>query len=167
MVKMAQETWPITKLAITPEAETEIEKECKAKPVQVEILSICSGEDDALLYNRFQDWEAIINITAYIYRIYRRGKKETACMQSRYLMTEERIKAIEFWIKYEQQRFYQAEIESIKAGEKLPHESNISDLRPFLDKNGLLRVGGRIGKSSLAYGTKHQYIIPRKSRLSY
>lgn len=32
---------------------------------------------------------------------------------------------------------------------------------------GLLRVGGRIDKASLAYNNKHQYIIPKKSQLSF
>ena len=36
----------------------------------------------------------------------------------------------------------------------------------FLDANGILRVGGRIRRSSLSYGGKHPIILPRKGHVS-
>ena len=35
-----------------------------------------------------------------------------------------------------------------------------------LDSEGILRVGGRLGNSSLPYGLKHPIILPRHSRLT-
>ena len=37
---------------------------------------------------------------------------------------------------------------------------------PFLNANGILRVGGRIRRSSLLYSTKHHIILPRKGHVS-
>lgn len=62
---------------------------------------------------------------------------------------------------------FKTEIERIKSGDKLPSKSTIASLRPILDKNNILRVGGRIDKANIAYQQRHQYIIPSKSRLSF
>ncbi|XP_062704207.1 uncharacterized protein LOC134286589 [Aedes albopictus] len=52
----------------------------------------------------------------------------------------------------------QDEIDRLQAGEPC---KRIGNLNPFLD-DGLLRVGGRIRHSKLAYEVKHQWIVPDK-----
>ena len=42
----------------------------------------------------------------------------------------------------------------------------LSSLDPFLDEDGLLRVGGRLRKSSEEFGIKHPLILPKKAHLS-
>lgn len=42
--------------------------------------------------------------------------------------------------------------------------SSLYQLDPFLDANGIIRVGGRIKRSSLSYGAKHPIVLPRKGR---
>ncbi|XP_030834543.1 uncharacterized protein LOC115921321 [Strongylocentrotus purpuratus] len=44
--------------------------------------------------------------------------------------------------------------------------SRLSQLYPFLDKQDLLRVGGRMKRSEMVYGVKHPIILPKGSRLS-
>ena len=44
--------------------------------------------------------------------------------------------------------------------------SSLYQLDPFLDANGILRVGGRIRRSSLSYGAKHPIILPRKGHVT-
>lgn len=70
-------------------------------------------------------------------------------------------------MKFEQSKAFKKEIECIKAGDALPKNSQIASLRPKLDANGILRVGGRIDKANISYAEKHQYIVPHRSRLSY
>lgn len=43
--------------------------------------------------------------------------------------------------------------------------SSLYQLDPFLDASGVLRVGGRIKRSSLSYGAKHPIILPRKGHI--
>ncbi|KAK3709218.1 hypothetical protein QZH41_004582 [Actinostola sp. cb2023] len=43
--------------------------------------------------------------------------------------------------------------------------SSLYRLDPFLDKEGLLRVGGRLRHASLPYEAKHPVIVPRKGHL--
>lgn len=94
-------------------------------------------------------------------------QKQRASKRTRFITHDERKKATEFWIKFEQNKTFAKEVRCIKEGDTLPSKSTIISLRPFLDENGLLRVGGRIGKAHAAYESKHQYIIPHKSRLSF
>lgn len=45
-------------------------------------------------------------------------------------------------------------------------KSKIYSLDPFIDKDGCLRVGGRLENSSLNFDGKHPYIIPAKTHLT-
>lgn len=39
-------------------------------------------------------------------------------------------------------------------------------LDPFLDENGVIRVGGRVRRANLPFATKHPVILPRKSHIT-
>ena len=49
--------------------------------------------------------------------------------------------------------------------EAIKKASSLYQLDPFLDANGILRVGRRIRHSSLSYGAKHPIILPRKGHV--
>lgn len=53
-----------------------------------------------------------------------------------------------------------------KLTSKRPIPKPFQKLRPFIGKNGLLRVGGRLSRSSLNYDQKFPAILPRKHRLT-
>ena len=57
------------------------------------------------------------------------------------------------------------EVESrnhLKERRKLLRSSNIVKLDPFLDQDGILRVGGRLNRSSLTFEEKHPILLPKK-----
>ncbi|XP_064623536.1 uncharacterized protein LOC135485423 [Lineus longissimus] len=65
-------------------------------------------------------------------------------------------------IKHEQERFYRSEIMALNSG-GVKGTSSIQRRDPYME-DGLLRVGGRLGKAaSLTKEQKHQILIPRKS----
>ncbi|XP_055309640.1 uncharacterized protein LOC129573278, partial [Sitodiplosis mosellana] len=166
-LKLDESKWPKPKLEVSPKHHDEITKECKAKVYAVQTADMTAGVERETVYNKFEDWDKIINVTAYALRVIRRMKKEVDNLSGRYLSADERNKAIEFWIKFAQNKAYKKEIECIKSSDKLTSKCSIISLRPILDKNGILRVGGRIDKANVAYDKKHQFIVPPKSRLSY
>ena len=51
----------------------------------------------------------------------------------------------------------------IKKG-SVNRSSSLASLCPYMH-NGLMRIGGRLGRSTLSLGSKHQVIIPRNHRL--
>lgn len=69
--------------------------------------------------------------------------------------------------KMSQEEFFAAEIKVLQQSEaELDKKNRLLSLRPFLDKKGILRVGGRLKFSSLVLDEKHPPIISNKSRLA-
>ena len=50
--------------------------------------------------------------------------------------------------------------------EKLKQTSSLFRLDPFLVEKGMLRVGGRLQKATLAYEVKHPIVVPKKSHIT-
>jgi hypothetical protein len=69
-------------------------------------------------------------------------------------------------IRIVQEESYADEYSSLRSGEPVSKSSSIASLNPFLDENGILRVGGRLQKSSLTNKEKHPAIIPQKSHVA-
>lgn len=61
---------------------------------------------------------------------------------------------------------YHKEIADIKNNKTLNAESKILSLNPFLDKDNILRVGGRIYQSNFDYSKKHPIILPPSHALA-
>jgi hypothetical protein len=63
-------------------------------------------------------------------------------------------------IKIAQQEIYAQEISDLSKKSQVSLKSQLLPLHPFLDKEGYLRVGGRLQHSHLPYDSKHQLILP-------
>ena len=64
--------------------------------------------------------------------------------------------AMHFWKK----------IKAVNAGNRVPRTSSVHQLDPFLDKDGLLRVGARLVKSNSSHELKHPVLIPKYYNIS-
>ena len=53
-----------------------------------------------------------------------------------------------------------------RRNDTLKKTSSLYKLHPFLDKNGLLRIGGRIRRAEVPLEVKHPLILPKKSHIS-
>ena len=61
-----------------------------------------------------------------------------------------------------QGRFFSKELHSLLLGQAVAPSSRLISLAPFVDDNQLLRVGGRLKKSSLAYSQSYPIILSSK-----
>jgi len=59
-----------------------------------------------------------------------------------------------------QQISYAQEMKNLMEQQEVAASSSLKTLHPFIDKEGLLRVGGRLQQSTLPYQTLHQMILP-------
>ncbi|XP_036146070.1 uncharacterized protein LOC105830105 [Monomorium pharaonis] len=66
-----------------------------------------------------------------------------------------------FWIKLIQNNNFAKELHALKLNQTLPNTSKLKNLTPFLDSEGVIRVGGRLTNAPLSYDEKHPVIIPR------
>lgn len=67
-----------------------------------------------------------------------------------------------------QQEAYAEEVKSLRNGRPLPKSSTLHSLSPYLDGDGLLRVGGRLGKAEHTLGLEvvHPAILPKRHHVS-
>lgn len=63
-------------------------------------------------------------------------------------------------IDTEQAFFYHNEINLLAKNRPVQPSSSLKSLNPFLDEDGLLRVGGRLANSGLTFDHQHQIIVP-------
>ena len=59
-----------------------------------------------------------------------------------------------------QQISYAQEIRNVMEQLEVTASSSLKTLHPFIDKEGLLRLEGRLQQSTLPYQTMHQMILP-------
>ena len=57
-------------------------------------------------------------------------------------------------------------ITMLEAGKPLPHSNKLLPYHPTLDKNGILRLGGRIDLASLPFSRRHPIILPGDHHLT-
>ena len=65
-----------------------------------------------------------------------------------------------------QEVFYLDELQDLQAGHPVKKTSKFISLHSFVDKDGLIRVGGRLQAAVSDYDQKHQVILPFKCHLS-
>ena len=65
-----------------------------------------------------------------------------------------------------QGRYFEKDINALRNGKSISKQRNIYKLDPFLEKKGILRVGGRIRKSILEYKLKHPVLLPREGHIA-
>lgn len=75
-------------------------------------------------------------------------------------------KAKSFIIKYVQQIEFLEEIEYIKNHNQPNPKSNLLKLKPFIDDQGILRVGGRLTNAKIDDRMKHPCILPHNHLLT-
>ena len=71
-----------------------------------------------------------------------------------------------YLISIAQQEHFADEIHSIRRKTTISESSAILPFHPFIDPNGLLRVGGRGQNSNLPYSTRHPIILHGKNTLT-
>ncbi|XP_062538295.1 uncharacterized protein LOC134206587 [Armigeres subalbatus] len=79
------------------------------------------------------------------------------------LTVQDMRKALIAIVRVLQQNELREEILSVQRGE-LP--KRFASLQPFIDNEGLLRVGGRLHNSKLPFDAKHQLLLPQKHRIT-
>jgi hypothetical protein len=100
---------------------------------------------------RFSSYKkAVTAVTTIIKACLHKQKKQISDIEVRKLGEKALIKAI--------QR---------EAFENTNDSKVLKDLDPFRDEDDVLRVGGRLTKSSEPYAVKHPVILPRQSHISY
>lgn len=121
----------------------------------------CDNDIIQQLIRKHSNLTRAIRTLAWILRIVLRHRDETLCLS----LTELK-QARHIIIKYVQDTEFFEEIENLRTNKQVDKKSKILSLNPFLDKHGLLRVGGRIKNANISEDMKHPIIIPHSHQLT-
>ncbi|XP_076299352.1 uncharacterized protein LOC143218193 [Lasioglossum baleicum] len=116
------------------------------------------------LATQFSSWTKLLRVTAYVLRFIAKlrptnnhsmssasaveGHSETSLTPSALLTTEIR-RARTYWLKTIQRTVLPIEFQHLHQKLRLPRRSPLSSLNPYLDSEGLIRVGGRLWNAAL------------------
>ena len=121
--------------------------------------------------SRFSSWTKYQRVVAWTQRFLKNlaakhvpGKESWS--QSGPLTAAELMEAERTILQQEQRSKYQSEVTALQSGLPLQVKSDLKTLAPYLDPDGLLRVGGRLRHSPLAEAERHPIILPRRSEVT-
>lgn len=119
------------------------------------------------LLHRYSSITRLFRITAICRKIVSCMRKLPNSIPLRHPLTPMEIEqSRRLWISKVQQMAFSHEIGILKKNEHLPKTNALVRLTPYLDEEGLLRVGGRLNNAQIDADSKHPYILPRTSLLS-
>ncbi|KAJ8916314.1 hypothetical protein NQ315_005009 [Exocentrus adspersus] len=118
-------------------------------------------------FDKYSSLKKVKNVMAYCLRFIsnmRLTKSERAVGE---LTVNELDKSLEKLIWLAQHESFSEEYKLLTSNKNLNGKSALIRLSPFLDQNGLIRVGGRLKNSSLLFGEKHPLLLSKNHRLTF
>lgn len=109
---------------------------------------------------QFSSISRLKRVTAYIFRFVRNVRCSPGQRTFGHLQVFELENAFRFWIASTQSHHFANDIKRLKRNETVKNCSKLIRLTPFLDDNGILRVGGRLHNSILPFDERHPMIMP-------
>lgn len=119
---------------------------------------------------RFSSFTRLIRVIAWCFRWQRRGRAPHApaatLRLAETLSADELDEARLALVRVVQAKHWSQELKSLTKGKTVAKGSSLLKLTPFIDTHGILRIGGRLRHSLLAYDAKHPVILPSSSHLT-
>ncbi len=128
---------------------------------------VVSPTDPILPIDRFSSLVRLKRVTAWVIRFTQncRTRKKNFDRITLPLCASELRRAENYWISLVQKEYFGREIGTLKSEAAILSSSPLVPLNPFLDGDGMLRVGGREANSKRSYDARHPLIIHAKHPL--
>uniref|UniRef100_W8AH72 Peptidase A2 domain-containing protein n=1 Tax=Ceratitis capitata TaxID=7213 RepID=W8AH72_CERCA len=143
-----------------------LETELELKGVRTHAARVLDKED---ILERFSDFSRALRVVARIFQFYWKihpVHKLTNRNDSTELTAKTIRKIKTRLILLTQRRCYPEEYGELSSSNPVSAKSSIRTLNPFLDKNGVMRVGGRLALASLSYNERYPTILPYNCQFS-
>ena len=115
--------------------------------------------------SNFSKWSRLVRVTAYILRFVRNAR-EPARRTIGPLSASEHHRAETTIFRLSQLEGYPLETEALTRGKPLRVSSPLMSLIPFIDSDGVMRVGGRIQEAPVPYTQRHPIILSRHTHVA-
>lgn len=154
-----EDLWPDS-----PSLPSELPEIRKVKLVLAAISDVNNN-----IIDRFSRWMPLVRTTAWILRFMFNVKISSSESQQRHsgpLSVSELQRATICLVRISQKVAFAREFTDLSEGMLVGNKSKLKTLHPYIDSNGLIRVGGRLEKSSLPYSQKHPLVIPSDHKIT-
>lgn len=118
---------------------------------------------DFIKFDRFSNFNRLRRAIAYLLRFIERCKGRRAT--TNFLTETELNNSLNVLIRAAQIESF-PEYDNLLKGNSLPVKSALLKFNVFLDKNNLMRVGGRLGNSEFSYDKKHPLLLQSTHRFT-
>jgi hypothetical protein len=123
-------------------------------------LAIQTIDNEFNLIFKFSTYNKLKRVTAYLRRFINNCKSKKDQRIIGPLVPAELANSETTIIKIIQNTEFKGEIQELVRNKQIHKSSNLLSLNPFLDKDNILRVGGRIRHSNVNLDQKHPIVIP-------
>lgn len=114
--------------------------------------------------DKFSELHKMSRVLAYVLRFCNNVRNKVDRNNSNFITSNELHESLSLIIKFEQQKFMKEVINSLNNNRKI-NNFRYNSLCPFIDNQGLVRVGGRLENANVPYAQKHPIILPKGSRI--
>ncbi|XP_046976652.1 uncharacterized protein LOC124542811 [Vanessa cardui] len=140
--------------------------ELKGKQIQTNTHITTNTRNTTLQLENFDSLSDLLKTISYCRRFLNYCKTKNNETGPSALTTEELESALKIIIKIVQKEQFETEIQNVKIKKTVNKKSKLKRLNPYLDEDGILRVGGRLRHSDLQDHWKHPIILGDKSILT-
>ena len=116
---------------------------------------------------KFSTLRKLRRVLAWVYRFINNSRKKLSKNSNSTLSVDELNLSLHVLIALSQYEYFSAELFDLQKRKDVFNNSSLSMLRPYLDSEGVIRVGVCLRKSHLHHTQKHPVILHHKSRLSH
>ncbi|XP_029168783.1 uncharacterized protein LOC114938832 [Nylanderia fulva] len=143
------------------------EDDLPERRVRAHVAAIAEQRTEPEMLLRYSSLQRLLRITAWCRRWLRIHRQDHLAHGQPGLNSADEIEDSRIsWLKIIQAETYKEELRHLKNGKPLPTRSSLLKLSPFLDSEGLLRVGGRLKHAALQYDATHPTILPSRSNFT-
>ncbi|XP_062593639.1 uncharacterized protein LOC134255146, partial [Saccostrea cucullata] len=137
------------------------DNDCEIKKTVTVVKTNIFHELNTNMFTRFSTWNSLIRGLSFMRSAIRQKLKLQELSQTKLYQSMEKIV-----IKSAQFEAYGQDIERLKEHKPVTKGSPLQSLDPYLDNEGLLRVGGRILTGDVLAGANGPIIVPKKSHVA-
>lgn len=123
-----------------------------------------SSKTNSSIIKRFSSLTKLKRVIAYCLRFKSNALNSNRSNQP--LTVQETNKALIIVIKICQADEFHQELHDLRDQRKINSKSKMLTLHPFLDDDGIIRVGGRLRHAPIEYSRKYPIILPKKHHLT-
>ncbi|XP_036149070.1 uncharacterized protein LOC118647739 [Monomorium pharaonis] len=148
-LKSSEQYWP----------SRTIDDSLQELPEQKRVVAVALVPEQSVTRNiigRHSSLGRVLRVVAYCLRFARR-----VAYRGSFVSHNEMTTALRVLTRAVQRESFPEEYRAMEEGRAIATSSKLLSLTPFLDGNGIIRVGGRLKNSALSYDTRHPILLPK------